>query len=573
MLKKIMDFLSFNLEGKYDIEILNKIILINFYILIGMLFTFIFSLSGFIQGDLLLGIHSIVTFTLLTGTFLYLRKTQKYSVSAFSGISIVSVYFLFLLTTGGMNNSGLLWLYLYPVIAVLGLGLHSGSYFALGMWAISIIYFAIPTQILPAIVQNKYDLAFKFRFIASYLALLMMLYLYEYLRILTHQKIEKSMLDAQKGYKEKTEFISKLSHQIRTTLSNILGITNIINRSTLDDKQQDFIDTIQASANNLFTAVDNIDEVSKGQYETSEISNLSFSLYLTVNSTINLFANQPDIKFSFVFSENIPDKLVGDPIRIKQILLNLIENLIKNNPDKSGLAIEINTTVNKEFFDGIDCLVEIKSNKPFNLTQSTLRDDTKQVLALDLDITKKIIGSIGGKFKIIYKADQTIYSFVAPLKKGAKTTKVQEKKDEPLPQVAQIKPTGKIVELKDSNILLVEDNQINQKIVILSLKKLVSNIDIANDGREALEKIATNRYDLILMDVQMPVMDGIKTTIKIREIETTTHSHTPIIAMTANALLGDREDCLAAGMDDYIAKPFKLEILVNKIKQHLMVSE
>jgi CheY-like chemotaxis protein len=114
--------------------------------------------------------------------------------------------------------------------------------------------------------------------------------------------------------------------------------------------------------------------------------------------------------------------------------------------------------------------------------------------------------------------------------------------------------------------LLVEDNLINQKIVILSIQKLIKNIDIANNGKEALDKFGSSKYDIILMDIQMPVMDGIIATRKIREIESTTNRRTPIIAITANALAGDKENCLAAGMNDYISKPFQPEVLINKIK-------
>jgi CheY-like chemotaxis protein len=117
--------------------------------------------------------------------------------------------------------------------------------------------------------------------------------------------------------------------------------------------------------------------------------------------------------------------------------------------------------------------------------------------------------------------------------------------------------------------LLVEDNTINQKIVVLSLKNYIKNIDVASNGKEALDKFGTSKYDLILMDVQMPVIDGFVATRKIREIEATTNSHTPIIAITANALHGDREKCIAAGMDDYISKPFQVEILIEKIKELL----
>jgi CheY-like chemotaxis protein len=126
-------------------------------------------------------------------------------------------------------------------------------------------------------------------------------------------------------------------------------------------------------------------------------------------------------------------------------------------------------------------------------------------------------------------------------------------------------PVKKAVELKDASVLLVEDNLINQKIIQLSLKKIVKTIDVANNGKEALDKFGSNKYDLILMDIQMPVMDGIVATRKIREIESSAGSFTPIIAITANALSGDKEVCIAAGMNDYIAKPFQIEVLIQKM--------
>jgi CheY-like chemotaxis protein len=134
---------------------------------------------------------------------------------------------------------------------------------------------------------------------------------------------------------------------------------------------------------------------------------------------------------------------------------------------------------------------------------------------------------------------------------------------------AAIEAKSNPVELRDANVLLVEDNLINQKIVVLSIQKLVKSIDIANNGKEALDKFGTSKYDIILMDIQMPIMDGIIATKKIREIEQSTNTSTPIIAITANALAGDKEICLAAGMDEYISKPFQVEILIQKITKLL----
>ena len=122
----------------------------------------------------------------------------------------------------------------------------------------------------------------------------------------------------------------------------------------------------------------------------------------------------------------------------------------------------------------------------------------------------------------------------------------------------------------EKNILLVEDNIINQKIIILSLKNIVKKIDVANNGEEALNLFKKEKYDLILMDLQMPIMDSFIATKKIREIENNSSNHTPIIAVTANALLGDRDKCIDAGMDDYISKPFKIDVLIDKMSKLIL---
>jgi CheY-like chemotaxis protein len=156
-----------------------------------------------------------------------------------------------------------------------------------------------------------------------------------------------------------------------------------------------------------------------------------------------------------------------------------------------------------------------------------------------------------------------LLQFSFALKKGAAGTAPKPDFDREASQILMVKNR---VELNNANVLLVEDNAINQKIIILSLKNHVKNIDIANNGKDALDKFGTTKYDLILMDIQMPVINGIAATKKIRELELTSNTQTPIIAITANALSGDKENCLAAGMNDYISKPFQVDVLVNKMK-------
>jgi CheY-like chemotaxis protein len=168
----------------------------------------------------------------------------------------------------------------------------------------------------------------------------------------------------------------------------------------------------------------------------------------------------------------------------------------------------------------------------------------------------------------------TIFNFTLSFKKAQAENEIKKVKE---PESFETEDSASLnksstKDLKDANILLVEDNLINQRIVILSIQKLVKHIEVANNGQEAVDKFNATKHDIILMDIQMPIMDGIQATKKIREIEVDKRIiPTPIIAITANALAGDREHCLASGMDEYISKPFQVEVLVNKMKNLLSV--
>jgi len=183
-----------------------------------------------------------------------------------------------------------------------------------------------------------------------------------------------------------------------------------------------------------------------------------------------------------------------------------------------------------------------------------------------LRITQRLIELDGNRLFIYPSSESTRIEFTAKFKEDKKSTSISDIK-EPVKQPESFFKNS--VDINEANILLVEDNFSNQQIIILYLKNETKKIDVAFNGKEALDKFGKAKYDLILMDVQMPIMDGFKATRKIREIEKSTSTHTPIIAVTANAFPEDKEKCFASGMDDYISKPFQPEDLIRKIKKHL----
>jgi CheY-like chemotaxis protein len=303
---------------------------------------------------------------------------------------------------------------------------------------------------------------------------------------------------------------------------------------------------------------------------------INFELLSTIKSTLKLFSYQypESIQIKLKNSSQNRINIIGDPVRVKQIFLNLIENLFKfKGSDNMPITLVVNTT--KETGSQMDLLFEVYFNyllpgltltsEKVQVTDNMLAQINMSNASFDIAITRKLIEVAGSKLFISCENAITIISFQLKFKKtpAEKLPLSESRITTPLSV-----PVQKI-DLKNATVLLVEDNLINQKIVILSLKNLVGNIDIANNGKEALDKFGSTKYDLILMDIQMPIMDGITATKKIREIEASTLTHVPIIAITANALSGDKEICLAAGMNDYISKPFQIELLVQKMKDLL----
>lgn len=452
---------------------------------------------------------------------------------------------------------------------------------------LTIALFVLPVIGLPAdniFYLNRYYISI------GYIIYLIAISLLSFFRTKQMQELELKNIELKNDIKKRTENLAKLSHDIRTPLNNIVIISNILSNQIQEEKFKDMIDTIQASSNNLMSTLNSMIDLSTSEMPKDSDVLVPFDLQNTLNNTFRLFSTQSGtVSFSFKYDERLPKNLLGDPVKLKQIFLNIVESVIKN---KSSQKVILDIKVNKmqEAGDGVDIYTEIKTNTPLllhhadgvsstNLTDgSTALSNQVFIEMLDLKIAAKLIRENGGKLNVKLSSQDSQISFNIRLLKVPTTLKeeIQQPEEmdkginEIMPETSEISKLEKLpttdVRLENANVLLVEDNLINQKIVLLSLKKLVKNIDVALNGKEALDKFGTSKYDIILMDVQMPIMNGYTAAKKIREIEASTNSHTPIIAITANALMGDRDDCLAAGMDDYISKPFQIEVLIQKMR-------
>lgn len=514
-------------------------------------------------------LNLLTVFMLVTN--LILHNSRKINNPGLTGnvlLLIISVYCLSALLTGKIQGGNIFWLTTYPIVALLSTKNKANLFSLLLLFIVLLSPWFLPFPVFSNSGIAAADaIAFATVYIANFSIVYIMLQAIHNAVIKRNDKIFR----LQDELREKEEFMSKVSHQIRTPLNNIVVVSNMLNPSEeLSDQVKDYFDTIMASTNNLVNVVNSFSDLTNLDVQERKKHEISFDLHNTLHNTRNLFVDKESDtnEQPITIHSDIDYPLIGDPVKVKQIFLNLIEQILKHSRTKQ---IEVN--ISEKPTETKNSTIELL----FELTTRGLREmdkelrDTSQAFKtnriiekLDLIIAKRTIESMGGHLQVKIQPEHYNFYFTLPFKKAEKEAEKETGLEEMKQGLAKSKK-----DIKEANVLLVEDNLINQKIVLLSLKKSVKNVDVANNGKEALDKFGSVKYDVILMDIQMPVMNGIVTTKKIRSIEKTTNIHTPIIAITANALLGDKEECLAAGTDDYISKPFQIETLLEKMKNLL----
>jgi signal transduction histidine kinase/CheY-like chemotaxis protein len=379
------------------------------------------------------------------------------------------------------------------------------------------------------------------------------------------QDLNTSEKKLHEASKIKEKFLANMSHEIRTPMNAIIGFTNLLQKKELDDEAKDYVQTIEKSSENLLTVVNEILDLSKIEAGMMRIETSVFSINETLLSLENLFkqkAVEKKLNLIFEIDKTIPDSLKGDPIRLSQILINLINNAIKftvvgnvhvnvsklNANDKN---IEIGICVSDT---GIGIKKEDIKNIFERFTQAE-NDATRKYggTGLGLSIVKELVELQGGHIEVKSEYEKgTSFTIIIPyaIVKTTINKRVIENK-------INIKTN-----FVNNKVLVVEDNSFNQKLIIHLFKNWGLAFDLVENGKEAVAVLKTNKYDAILMDMQMPEMDGYTATQQIRNV---LKLDTPIIAMTAHALAGEREKCLSYGMNEYIAKPIREKQLFDLI--------
>ncbi|WP_445627170.1 ATP-binding protein [Nostoc sp. DSM 114167] len=419
--------------------------------------------------------------------------------------------------------------------------------------------------------------------------------------------ILRDMTERKQAELAKQEFLAMISHELRTPIASVIGMAGLLQYTELTAEQQDFVETIYTSGNSLLKIINDFLDFSKIQSGNLELEEEPFALRNCIHETLYLLAptaREKGLKLTFLDSPQLPTTIVGDITRLRQVLINLISNAIKFTETGSievSVITRKNSDINHSAANTNEIQFSIKDTgigiprdrrerlfKAFSQVNSSI---TRQYggTGLGLAICKQLCELMGGRIWVESElnAGSTFYFTIAAsvipeesagasvvfsqqeIPKAIESSQVEQlafRSQELLSVPASSSPSRDLYNLR---ILLTEDNLINQKIALKQLKSLGYSADIANNGKEALQLLEKIPYDLILMDCQMPILDGLETTKRIHRWQESSFAsgrRPVVIAMTANAMKQDKQMCLNAGMDDYLSKPVMKENLAATLE-------
>lgn len=384
------------------------------------------------------------------------------------------------------------------------------------------------------------------------------------------QKLQSSESKTKRDIEEKDNFLSNMSHEIRTPMNGVIGLVTQLLDTDLNPEQRKYLEAINYSANTLHSLINQILDLSKINSGKLELENIDFNPIETIESVVNTFqhnAQKKGITIKPFIHASVPSTLKGDPVRLTQILMNLVNNAVKftndggvdivatcnKNDDGYRLALEVNDTgrgIPQDKIDNIFTPYDQAGSETSRLYGGT---------GLGLSISKQLVELYDGSINVTSKLGEgTSFKFEIQL-------------NEPTTQ-PNMQPTKESRKLPHLKILLAEDNFINQMVVKSILDHHDVELDSVENGQEVIDAIYKKEYDLILMDIQMPLMNGLDAAAFIRKSKDVPNNDIRIIALTASVLKDDIEACQKAGMDEYLSKPFKPNELLDKIMEQVKVA-
>ncbi len=518
--------------------------------------------------------HSVNLFYVLTIASLFnivnliiIKIKSTFNFSAYFYIITLLLTMAYLVFDSGRSGYGYLWFYIIPVVSVSVLGVKKGTVASFFFFIYLLVVFILPGYY----INDEYFSELKPRLLISFFALILLILYKEWTfelfkkQILEEDAINKNNLDYKKVV------IDKFSNQIRFLANEIQISIDSMKSKILKPQLLTSVNNIQNSSTNLLSIINSFEELSNINENKKENQGV-YSMHIELEKIKELFSSYK-VEITFKIDKEIPLKMSGNLRLVKQILYSIIESYVRERADKIHIVIlkgaESNDFVEIKY-QVVNILTDRQTYKLHKqscdqVDLMSIDDNIKEIESVGLAIILPFVDNLNGKAYIQKTAYFLSICFNQKIKKNK--SYYREIEEGELLKNIEIDKSINDKKLNKMRVLLMEDNPIAQKSILFALDKLVKYLDIADNGKEGLELFYKNKYDLILLDMNMPIVDGYQVAKKIRSIELGTKIHIPIIATISSYLVKETDAVLASGVDDILKKPLSANDLIKKINE------